>query len=488
MPCNNISISEKPVAMYVTDAGTLTKHVGGASYWTTLKENKYIPLLSFIKLDSVNEFRFTTGENISSDIVSYNEHTSSQRPLPNILNNSRINVTANDLFVGGITMCLNFTKYCVTLVSSFGIPKMYRPLDNVKFPEYEGSLVFFTIHTVNSPQSVKNSFGYQNYLEKLYANRSGGHSLKDEEFSETLNFILNNLHNNRSITDTVASDTLKIATVITVSQEEFFYKKTKQDVYIQNKGILASLNSVVDVSPHPSFIDAVIDDKAILEGIRENGVSCFIVDNEDLIGDRYINFAGQVIKVPKHKNRDKVNGLYIGSLDSDKHFTTENLTSLDDLEQNRYLYKSAEEALDGGDLKKKFMEESELRKVIRAEEALNSKMAYEESYRKLEEKSRERILDIEERSRVRINELEEQARISKLEHEDQLRKFSIDSEKTKQVTGREKHKQETKSLKKKVRYEEDRYRRDSTVETIKTIGAIAALGLGIFALYSKFSK
>lgn len=488
MAYNNISVHETPVAMYVTDAGTLTKHSGGASYWTALKENRYIPLLSLIKLDCVNDFRFTTGENISDDILSYNSNTSSQRPLSNIIANNRIDISANDLFVGGILMCMNFTRYCVTLVSSTGVPKMYRPLESIKFPEYEGYLIFFTIHTVNSPVSIKNSFGFQNYIEKIYSARSSDNTAKDKELSEFLSFILNNLQGNRNITDSVISDTIKVVTAYQIHESEFLNRKQKQDIYIQNKGILASLDNVVDVSPHPLFNDAVIDDKTILEGIRDNGVSCFIIDNDDLIGDRYINFAGQVIKVPKHKSKSKVNGLYIGSLDGDKHFTLENLTSLEDLDDNKYIYKSYEQALDGGDLKTKFMEETELRRIIRNEEAQASKLEYEKAFRELEEKSRQRVLAIEEQSKNRVNELEEQARISKLEYEKQLRDITLQIEQTKEKTTSVKHTLENKGMKKKAKYEEDRYQRDSVIETIKTVGAIAGLALGIFALYTKMTK
>lgn len=474
---NNKKVIEEPVGMYITDAGTLGTFTGAPSYWSSLKENRYLPLLDLVSIKSNNELRFTTGENINDDIVAYNEHTSSQRPNRHILNTAKLNITANDLFVGGITICLNFTKYNVTIVSELGIPKMYKPLENEKFPEYDGEVVFFRIHTVNSPNSVKSVYGMTNYLETIRSHRGGGSSDKEREFTEILNFIINNLHSNKNVNDAIHSDTVKIVTTFMVREEELMLHGKRNDVYIQNKGLLLSLLNPVEVSPHPAFKDALTNDKDVLEAIKANGVACFIIDNDDSISDRYFNFAGQVIKIPKLKSKENVNGLYVGSIDSAKNFTMENLTDLEKIDQNKYVYRSAEEALDGADLKTKYMEESEMRKIIRAEEAQSSKLEFEERYRKLDEESRKRI-----------NELEEESRQSKLKHDDELRKMNLQLERLKADGNVQKHGLETDTMYRKNQYESSKFERDNFIETIKTVGAIAGLALGVFALMSKFSK
>lgn len=470
---------EEPVAMYITDAGTIGNFTGAPSFWTTLRENRYFPLLDLIHIKSKSELRFTTGEGISNDLIAYNEHTSSQRLNRNIIQRSKLDITANDLFVGGITICLNFTKYNITVVSDFGIPKMFRPLDSDKFPEYDGELVFFRLHTLNSPQSVRNVHGQQNYLENIMADRTGTTSIKERESLGVIQFVLNNIHSNKSVSDAAISDTIKVATVFRLREEEFQLRSTGEhkDVYVPNKGLLLSLNTPTGVDVHPSLREALTNDRDVLEAIKANGVSCFIIDNDDTIGDRYFNFAGQVIKIPKLKSKENVNGLYVGSIDSSKHFNVENITELDKIDQNKYVYKSAEEALDGADLKTKFMEESELRKIIRAEEAQNSKLEFEARYRKLDEESR-----------AKINELEEESRKSKLQHEDEVRKMNIQLERLKTDGTAQKHTLETETMFRKNQFEATKYERDNFIETIKTIGAVAGLALGVFALVSKFSK
>lgn len=482
------TVTEEPVAMYITDAGALSTFKGAPSFWSSLRDNRYFPLLDLISIKTTEEIRFTTGENISSDIRTYNEHTSSQRPSKNILNTARLNITSNDLFVGGIVICLNFTRYNVTIVSNSGMPKMYRPLENEKFSEYEGELVFFTIHTLNSPNSFRAVHGVHDYLQEIKKLRTGGSTQKEAEFNTLLDFVINNLQNDRNVTNGVMSDTIKVVTKYSIREEELIYQDKRSDVYLPCKGLLLSLNNSVEVSPHPLFKDAITNDKDVLEAIKAHGVACFIIDNEDLIGDRYFNFAGQVIKIPKIKSRDKLNGLYIGSIDGSKSFNTENLTDLDKIDQNKYVYKSAEEALDGADLKAKFMEESEMRKIIRAEEAQNSKLEFEARHRKLEEESRARVIEIEEAARRRVNELEEESRKGKLQHEDELRKLTIQLERLKTDGNVQKHTLETESLYRKNQYEMGKYDRDSVIETIKTVGAVAGLALGVFALYSKFSS
>lgn len=459
-------VQEEPIGMYVTDGPSIAKFPGQPSFWTSIKSNNYLPLLDLIHIKSVGEIKFTTGENVRDDVIVFNERTTTQRPTRHVMHKSKLDVTSNDLFAGGITMCLNFTRFNLTVVGPFGIPKMYRPLTSEKFIEFDGKLIFLTIHTLNSERSVYEQTGIYKYLESLKNKRTGSNSNKDREFNSLLNYVINNLESNTNLTDEIASDTLKVCTVFVVKEEDIFQGEKASELYIVNKGFLVTSNNVVDASPHPTFKDALMNDKGVLEAIKQHGIACFINDPDDLIGDRYFNFAGEVIKVPKIKSKEKVSGLYIGSLDAAKSFTIDNITELDKLDQNKYLYKSAEEALDGGDLKAKFMEESEMRKIIRGEEAQNSKLEYEAKFQKLEE----------------------EARKNKLLHEEEVRNLNLMLEKIKSETTAQKHSLDTESLYRKTQYETSKYSRDSVVETIKTVGAISALALGIFAVYSKYSK
>lgn len=457
---------EEPIGMYVTDGPSIAKFPGQPSFWTSIKTNNYLPLLDFISIKSVGEIKFTTGENVKDDVIVYNERTTTQRPTRHVLHRSKLDVTSNDLFAGGITLCLNFTRFNLTVVGPFGLPKMYRPLTSEKLIEFDGKLIFLTIHTLNSERSVHEQTGIYKYLESLKNKRTGGNTQKEREYNSLLNYVINNLESNTNLTDEVASDTLKVCTVFVVKEEDIFQGEKASELYIPNKGFLVTSNNVLDASPHPTFKDAITNDKDVIEAIKQHGIACFINDPDDLIGDRYFNFAGEVIKVPKIKSREKVSGLYVGSLDASKSFTLENVTELDKLEQNKYLYKSAEEALDGGDLKSKFVEESELRKIIRTEEAQNSKLEYE----------------------ARFQQLEEESRKSKLSHEEEVRNLNLQLEKVKSEGTVQKHTLDTESLYRKTQYEYGKYERDGFVETLKTVGAVAALALGIFTLYSKFSK
>lgn len=477
MTSNNKQYYEEPVAMYITDAGTVMKNVGSPSFWSSLKDNRYFPILNLINLDPNNELKFTTGVVVDDDVTTYNHRVSSQRPNRQVMMRSRLDISTNDLFVGGIRLCLNFTKYTVTIVSESGIPKMYKPLQSQRFTEYDGELVFFTIHTLNSPYAISGVHGFNNYLENLSNRLAGTNNPKEKETLNILNFAINNLQHNRDINNEVASDTLKLVTMFSVREEELIFRDKKTELYIANKGLLISSDNIVATSPHPAFKDALIDDKGVLESIKANGVSCFIVDDGNLIGERYFNFAGEVIKIPKIESRDNPDGFYIVSIDADKKLNVNNIIPLSDIDENKYVYKSVEEARDGGDLRSKFMEESELRKIIRNEESLTSKLEYEEKLRQ-----------IEESSRIRINQLEDEARQNKLAYEGSIRDLGLELEKTKSESGQQKFKLENESMVRKNDYETGKFNRDSFVETLKTVGAVAGLALGLFALYTKFSK
>lgn len=466
MKRKNRSAFEVPVGMYITDSCSIAKFNDTPSFWSSTKLNNYLPLLNVFILRDIGEIKFSTGLNVDNDVSVYNANTSSQRPTRGVMRSNKLDITSNDLFMGGITLCLNFTRFKLTVVGPFGIPKMYRPLESDKFQEFHGKVLFLTIHTLNSQKSIHDHWNVYNYLEQLKHRRTGSNGVKDKEFNGLIDYVINNLEANINVTDEILSNTIKVCTCYEVKEEEIFNGNEPGELYIPNKGVLITSNDVVTASPHPLFKEAITSDKGVLNAIKERGIACFIVDNENLIGERYFNFAGEVIQIPKVKSDTHANGLYIGSMDANKSFTVDNITSLDKLDENKYVYKSAEEALDGGDLKSKFMEDSELRKIIRAEEVQNTKLQFE----------------------VKYQELEEDARKNKIKHEEEIRALNLELEKTKALGNIQKHNLDTESLYRKTQYEYGKFDRDSFVETLKTIGAVAGLALGLFALYSKFSK
>ena len=134
-------------------------------------------------------------------------------------------------------------------------------------------------------------------------------------------------------------------------------------------------------------------------------------------------------------------------------------------------------------------------------DSFNAKSEYEKQLRELDLEAKRNALQFEE---IRAkNQLELEAQKAdmtrqelqrKLDYEALVTQLKVENEKRKQDTETHKfsydqtrHHMDSSSLYMKKEYEQGKYERDSTIETIKTVGAVAGLVAGGYVLFKKFS-
>lgn len=508
-----IKTKTEAVGMYITDAGSLSRTSGGTSYWLSHKQMPYLPLLNWIQISPENEVRLASGESIGQDITTYNEHHRLNKLNEDILTRTKLDVTANDLFIGPIEMALNFSGKRLTITSRSGIPKSFAPLSLRSMPELDGKLVILSVHTINSVASIHNQYGYSNYLKTLKDRLVGKSDYASEELSSVYDYVLTCLQTHRPVSPLALSDTFKVVTLTVINVGEGLEANNVDTLALLNRQIEITYSDPVNARMHDNFTQEYILDKNVMETIRAYGLSCFIVDSDDKVSERYINFAGTVRKIPKIKSGDKVDGLYLVSVDASQKLQMDSVTPLNELDSVKFVYKSEEEADKGANMKEQYSDQLDLLRIEKANEALKLKAEHEKEMRALDQTSRQRIVDMEHESRRRVmdmdqehrsrtveldayrTKLEEEDRARKLEHEEALRNLKLDTEVRKQETEHYKYdhdknrfQMDNASLYVKRDYEHAKYERDSTIETIKTVGAVAGLLAGGYAIYTRLAK
>lgn len=499
--------------MYVTDSGTLSNVSTGGGYWMTHNDMPYVPIFNLINISPGNEVRLASGESIGKDITIYSEHHRLNKLHEDILTKTKLDVSTNDLLSGSVDLVLNFSGKRITITSRSGIPKSFGPLSLRAMPELDGKIVIVSIHTLNSVAHIHDQYGYMNYIKPLKDRLVGKNDASSKRLLSLYEYVLTCLQNYKNTSPIALSDTLKVATTAVIDIAELLENKNVVTLVITGYQMEVTYNDPVNACLHDNFTQDYLLDKSVMETIRAHGLSCFIVDSDDKVSERYINFAGGVRKVPKIKSGDKIDGLYLVSVDAQQKLQMDSITPLSEIDSIKFVYKSAEEADKGANMKEQYSDQLEMLRVEKANESLKLKSEHEREMRALEQSSRQKVLDMEQSSKMRLMEMEqenkakmleldsfrsqldEEDRKRKLEHEEAIRTLKLEAELRKQETEQHKHKFEQKrfemdnsSLYIKRNYEEAKYERDSTIETIKTVGAIAGLAAAGYAMYSRFSK
>lgn len=478
----DIVLNNPIVGMYIHDVGSISITGNQKSVWKAREGSRYLPLLNLFTLHSNADIKFTTGENVSDDIITHDERATTKRFSQSVMDKSKLNVTQNNLILGTVYVVLNFTKYNLTLTANKSLPDLYRPLSNSSMSEYQGKLIIFSVTNIGTPSEYKAVYGVNNYLEVLkesYRNETA------PGFKEMVNFI-NDVQGywllSGNTSDATPSSTIKICRCMQLPEEALLEKGVFQDLYLRQESLVISGKSVVEVGHHPNLSSVGMADRQLVDIMRPHGVSWYIVDPKDEIGDRYYCVAGTVRAIPKIKSNDAAPGLYIVATDSDVRITNEDFTPLCDIDNNKYIFKSREEAEMGADKKTLFNHEAELNKITRNEEVEKLRMAGLRSKHDSEERlaALERQM-AEDRSRHEREMLE-----AKRRHEAEMANIKVDQRKMDMDFDRTKFHYDERSMRNKSVYEEERYQRDSTIETLKTAGSLAGLAIAGMMAYRRF--
>ncbi len=475
------------LGMYLSDSGNIYTESEATRFLPNEKFACYLPILKLWKLNTDDQVVFTDGKNKDGEIETYNSRLSGNRLNAQAIKTKKLDVSHNDLVFGNTNLIINLTRYNVTAQDRGAGLQLVVPVHNTKLEPLTGKLYIITCHTYSNPLWVKEKQGIGNYLQTLYeqSKLSPG---PDSDILEYLNEKWCGVGVPQALT---VSNTIKVFTMYEITEQDLVNYKT---LLVSNFGSRFSLEKIINV-PHDVPLHDSLGIGEMSDVLTRNAFNCYIVDNNDTISDRYCVIAGQVKKIEKIKDRNQTSGLYMFHTDYNKKPYLEKISSLDDIDNNPHIFKDAESAKTGADLKTRYVDEvekarreNEMTRLEAERENLLQKQGLAEHIARLEKEAKERELRHAEEVRQReVKYAEQMAEIKRAVENNKLHN---------QVRGNDsgflfdlyKHQHDMRMLDSKSHYQEREYERDSTIETIKTVGAIAGLGLGIWTIASKMNK
>lgn len=474
----------KILGMYLSDTHDVYNNTEQKTHLTN-DGFKYLPIVDFIHFSRQEEVRFINGKNINDEIITYNRNTSSRKLNADTVYNNKIEVTQNDLLLGPINIVLNLSQYNITFNTPGDFRKTYLPIKNKKLEEYYGKIIMLTIHTFNNPITIQHIAGYGNYFETLKDNFKNRGNKKNQELLLVLDYLSSKWLDIKTSDYMQQSHTIKVVTMTVVEETDLFTVSDKI-IYLSYRDCFVTIEDIINAPDHPGT-ENVFNTGDLKGYLRDNSFVCYIVDNDDLISDRYINVAGSVKKIIKIKNPSMVNGLYLITTNNATGTKSEVVCKLEDLNNNQYVFKSIEEANAGADIRSQYKDILEKNRAelesLRLERA-NENIALKAKY---ERESLEIKTEYEKRLREQSLTFDREMQELKKSFEEFKLSASKEDIKTKSDYDTFRYQLDRKSYQTKSDYEEGRYARDTTIESIKTVGAIAGLLAGGFVLYSKIN-
>lgn len=491
-----ISRSPKIIGAYLSELGRIAPSQNGETFWTT-DGQRFLPLVKLFSLAERSDLTLANIESPANDIETYNSKDPHYSLSRAVVTNKRMDVSAGDLTIGSTRMVLNFTDQPVVMKTRSDIPKMFLPLRNEQLRDWYNKVMVLSFHSFNVPSTIREISGITNYFENLRIER-----IQRGEGKSTTTKMLEFLSQcwqsfNPDVVKTLTTNSIKLVMVHEYLSADFMQDgKEVADLYCTESGLhFRRTSNILELPTHPKHNDTLIANRQIVETMRDNGISCFIVDNHDRIGDRYINFAGQVRLVPKSKSPNQLDGLYIASVNGSKSLDSDSFTPLEAIDECPYVYKSQEEALQGADRRMQAQQEFELNKLGMSMEAtqmqqelIKMRHQFEQEALRVKAESEERVRRIELENKQRQIAYDERLREMDLRHQSALKEFKLQEESNKLQTSSEKFRFDLLGMENKHRYEVEKYGRDSTVETLKTIGSVAGLLAGGYVIYKQLSK
>jgi hypothetical protein len=197
----------------------------------------------------------------------------------------------------------------------------------------------------------------------------------------------------------------------------------------------------------------------------------YIIDNDDVLSDRYHNLYGETVKVPKFKSNNGImNGLYIVTIQDDFSIKVDTYYKIEEIDSVNFIYKTKEEAETGANKLDLLNNELKEKELAMQHNLIIAKENYEKTIHNLKL----------ENEKIK-SEYEIKAK------EDEL-KFNEIKRKLEQMSISDKIYYDRNHYKIKNDYEEESYRRDSFIESLKTVAALSGIVTTGFLLYRQLTK
>lgn len=269
-----------------------------------------------------------------------------------------------DLSIGDIKFIVPFTSKPITVYSkdTFYLPKRICGLENSiseynlkEFKEFIDKIFIFRFLSLNNPHFISYiDDSNNNYIDdiinlvhvKSLVNKNKD---SDNELDRTLN-ILQELRNSSSSIPSLVRDSKELHNIIAVIRHEINLNSLKdKDNSLYH---LRDLDIIIDLNNRNNLKELVfehlnsigINNKVNLELKTFRYV--FIVDNNDVLGDRYTNVNGLIYKVEKIKSIYHEDGLYIIDKFENGRFHVHKVCDLRDENLNKFhVFSNIEECI-----------------------------------------------------------------------------------------------------------------------------------------------
>lgn len=502
MTFNLISKEEKIVGAYITDHSSIAPSHSGKGFWLS-QDARFLPILNLFSFNE-KELRLSDPNDPGNDIETHNKRNVLYTPSKSVVDTRRLSVSVNDLLIGDVKMLLNFMDVPVVVKGRSDIPKTFQPLHNTQLQEYHDKILILSFESFNCPSSIQETVGLTNYFDNLR------YEMIDQGFTEgskirTLEYLSKCWVNYKPETPgMVVSNSIKLVKIYEYSSKDFIKDGTTfKDLYCNSTDLtFRKDSSVLNIPTHPQVSSSLLSSHQLLESLRDNGFAAIIVDNDNHIGARYINFINKVLEIPRVKDTQMPEGLYLVSVDSTKSIKTDAFTPLEKIDETPNIYKTKEEAKTGADLKTKTVQEHEMAKLNAGKESIGMRTELERlqslsAAQRLEYEELRRASDFKYDTQRKEFDLEmarykqmyeDRSREMELRYNQALKEMKLQEEDRKGFYSREKHHFDLDGMHRKHHYDTISYERDSTLEGLKTVGSVAGLLAGGYVIYKQLSK
>lgn len=473
------------VAAYIPDGEDLFAYK--EQILTTDEWNHFLPVIEHAGTKISSTIDLINIQERGKSIRSYNRNTTSLALSDEKVTDSKLDVSANELTLGSQKYVINLTQSTITIVDSSGIPKVYLPLENTSLTPFNGSILIVEINNLNTKEIASRYGGTDNYLD-VYLSLIDRHDLNSKVSIKLCNMfkLVNSLYTKLEFDNiTPASNSVKVVSVKEITGEYVVDMDNGKTLFDREYGMTISTKKLMHALPNPVTTKEYQFQTEFCGADTINTVRTFINDPHDEIGDRFMAVGGEVIKIVKLKDNQRPPKFHLVLRNDEGTFEYKEFF-LEDLDTLPFIYKTKEEAR-AGMTKDRLLENELAEKKLKSEMAKinisdnieaerlkleREKMEWDREKQKLEN-AKQKIINTQTEEEMKYElyktELEKERELMKLQM------MSYNHDRTR----------ENESMK--FHYDVQRANADTTLQTLKVVGGVVALGAAAFAVYRKLS-
>lgn len=475
------------------------------------KWKRYIPLVSGFSKNVKENFVIADFDNRENELKTFDGNMSAKSYRESDLGRTILDVTRSDLLVSADIIMLNLTDVNITVSMPNGLKKIIPPIGRSEaLAQFKGHILIMEVTTLNTSDFVSSVSGIDDYISLLISEVKSHPDVDETKASKLVKIYERARECMNSIAasgEKFLANSAKVINVMELEGSVMSRIDRNEFVYIKEYGLVISKNKITSGGFTPLFTRFASMTVEEVKNLKTNTFNAVLVDRNNTIDQRFLYIAGNVIEIPKSRTGE-VEGLhiYINGFGGDE--IIEHIP-LDRLGDCKFVFKTRESALSGID------------RMLAAEHKLKeSKQDFEkfriDSERKLQELKHERELE-RQRYEKEKEERDRQWALEKEERDRQWEQRTRHWDENKQRTNHEKSQVDLEHdrlkaeldaqrelLKLEVSRWEARQKRESdahkydhelrkadaenTLQTLKVIGGVAALGGIAYTLYRKFSS